>query len=427
MKNYLDQPMKKRVKSSELNQGIKQINVLIKFSGDEIPVGKLILENRSIYFKYEEDFLNNGTNISPFKLKYDNTIQTAEPTPFRGIFGVFDDSLPDGWGMLLLNRALEKKGLSLNDINVLDQLAYVGDNGKGALIYRPAINDDKRYNDRIDMDMLKSSIDEVYYGASTDVIEELLFLGGSSGGARPKANVGYSSEKDEIIHGQNILPDEFEHWIIKFPSSSDPVDIANIEYAYHKMALIAKLEMSECKLLESKNGLQIFATKRFDRIGNKRLHMHSMAGLTNDNFRVSSIDYGHIIDAAFELEKSAVAREKVLRLAAFNIYSHNRDDHSKNFSWLMDEAGKWVLSPAYDLTYSSTAIGEHSTMISGEGAKPGRKHLLMLAKEFSINKPEIIIEQVQEAISLWPSIAKDCGVKQSSIKRIQSKFRNLND
>lgn len=415
-------------KSIEIKRkGNTRIDVFIRFSGEEIPVGRLVLDNRLIYFKYDDDFLGLGMDLSPIKLNFNNEIQVASPNPFNGIFGIFDDSLPDGWGMLLLNRALEKKGLSLNDINVLDQLAYVGDTGKGALIYRPAIRDDEKINDQIDLDRLKTAIDKVYYGTSTEIIEELMSLGGSSGGARPKANVGYNPKTDEIIHGQNVLPDDFEHWIIKFPSSEDPQDIANIEYAYYKMALVANIKMSECKLLESSNGMKVFATKRFDRVGNDRIHMHSMAGLTHDNFSLSNIDYGHVIDAAYQLEKSAAAREKVLRLASFNVYSHNRDDHSKNFSWLMDKSGKWTMAPAYDLTFSSNRINEHSTRVAGEGANPGRKNLLELAEEFSINNADDIIDQVQQYLSDWPAIAKECGVRKESIKRIQAKFLELRD
>jgi len=413
--------------TEQKGKGNKQINVFIRFSGDEILVGKLILDNRLVHFKYDDKFIKLGLNLSPFKLKYNNEIQVAQPTPFHGIFGVFDDSLPDGWGMLLLNRALEKKGLSLNDINILDQLAYIGDTGKGALIYRPAKKEIESFSDSIDIDQLKTAVDKVYYGTSSEVIEELMSLGGSSGGARPKANVGYNPKTNEIIHGKNILSDGFEHWIIKFPGSEDPPDIANIEYAYYKMALNAKIVMSECTLLESAKGMKVFATKRFDRVGNNRVHMHSMAGLTHDNFRLSHIDYGHIIDVAYRLEPSAVAREKVLRLAAFNVYSHNRDDHSKNFSWLMNEKGKWTLAPDYDLTYSSTSIDEHSTRVSGEGAHPGRKNLLELAHEFSISRPQDIIADVQEALSQWPAIAEACGVSKVSIKRIQAKFLELKD
>lgn len=419
--------MKKKKQTPQALKGSKLINVFIKFSGDEIPVGRLILDNRLVHFKYDDDFIDLGMNLSPLKLQFNNEIQVADPNPFHGIFGVFDDSLPDGWGMLLLNRALEKKGLSMNDINILDQLAYIGETGKGALIYRPPISEDKNYTDTIDLDRLKTAMDEVYRGTSSEVIEELMSLGGSSGGARPKANVGYNPRTNELIHGRTDLPDGFDHWIIKFPGSEDPQDIANIEYAYSKMAKAAGITMSECKLLESDKGMNIFATKRFDRVGNNRIHLHSMAGLSHDNFRLSTIDYGHIIDVAYRLERSALAREKILRLAAFNIYSHNRDDHSKNFSWLMDGTGRWTFAPAYDLTYSSTAIDEHSTRVSGEGAAPGRRHIMELAQEFSINKAEEIIDQVQEVRSQWPTIAKECGVSKVSLKRIQTKFLQLKD
>lgn len=419
--------MKKKKKNLPPLRGNKQINVFLKFSENEIPVGRLVFHDKKIHFKYHDSFINSGFNISPLKLKFNNRIQVAPPNPFHGLFGVFDDSLPDGWGLLLLNRALEKKGLSLNDINVLDQLAYIGDTGKGALAYRPAITGDKKFNVPIDIDQLKTSMDEVYKGNSDEVIDELMSLGGSSGGARPKANVGYNPTTNELIHGHNILPDGFEHWIIKFPSSYDPQDIANIEYAYYKMAQAAGITMSECKLLKSTKGFQVFATKRFDRIGNNRVHMHSMAGLTHDNFRMSRVDYGHIIDAAFQLEKSAIARKKVLRLATFNLYSHNRDDHSKNFSWLMDQSGKWTFAPAYDLTYSSSGMGEHSTIIAQEGANPSREHLLELANYFSIKKSEEMIKEVQAAIAQWPDIAKECGVREDSINRIQTRLLQLRD
>jgi serine/threonine-protein kinase HipA len=177
------------------NERRKFMNVSIQFSSDEIEVGKLILDNRLVYFKYNDEFLTLGLNLSPIKLQFDNSIQIANPDPFHGIFGVFDDSLPDGWGRLLLNRAIEKQGLSLNDINILDQFAYIGDSGRGALIYRPAVEIEEKFNDKIDIDRLKTLMDEVYNGTSTEVIEELMHLGGSSGGARPKANVGIIRKK----------------------------------------------------------------------------------------------------------------------------------------------------------------------------------------------------------------------------------------
>ena len=181
------------------------------------------------------------------------------------------------------------------------------------------------------------------------------------------------------------------------------------------MALAANIEMSECRLLESASGQQIFGTKRFDRIGNNRIHMHSMAGLTHDNFRRSSIDYGHIIDTAYLLEQSATARKKVLRLAAFNIYSHNRDDHSKNFSWLMDDSGIWSLAPAYDLCHAynpdSFWVSQHALSINGKRKNILKDDLLTVAKSMNIKKAEKIISEISKKITLWNKYAEEMKVK----------------
>ena len=401
------------------------VHVSINHGNKEVRVGSLILSDRLIYFQYSASYLEQGFNLSPIKLRFDGSLQLAKADPFHGIFGVFDDSLPDGWGMLLLHRALEKQGLTINDINILDQLAFVGESGKGALIYRPAIENNEHFEGKIDLDHLKSSINEVYEGSGTEIIEKLFNLGGSSGGARPKANVGFNPQTNQLCHSHNMLSEGFEHWIIKFPSSHDLIDIGNIEFAYYKMAIAAGIDMSECRLLASSTNQQFFATKRFDRAKNKHIHMHSMAGLVHDNYRRSAIDYGHIIDTAFTLENTATARREILRLAAFNVFGHNMDDHSKNFSWLMDHQGKWKFAPAYDLTFSSTAVNEHSTTIDGEGARPGKKQLLALADHFSITKPNEIIEQVQSSIAMWPDFAQECGVGKSSTQLIQNTLSRI--
>src|SRR5690606_31538335 len=161
-------------------------------------------------------------------------------------------------------------------------------------------------------------------GTPSDIIDELFQLGGSSGGARPKAIVGYNPKTDHLIHGHSSLPQDYDHWIVKFPSTFDLPDIAHIEYAYYKMALAAGIKISECKLFKGNSGVSYFATKRFDRIHNNRLHLHSVSGLLDDNFRFSNLDYGNIMDCAFRLENHVNAYSKVLRLAAFNIYTHNR-------------------------------------------------------------------------------------------------------
>jgi len=189
------------------------------------------------------------------------------------------------------------------------------------------------------------------------------------------------------------------------------------------MALAAGLEMQPSRLFTGQSGQTYFGTKRFDRQGNDRLHLHSAAGLMNDNFRLTNMDYGHVMDAAFRLEQDRTAYEKVLRLAAFNVFAHNRDDHSKNISFLMDALGNWRLAPAYDLTFSQSSHGYHSMTVGGESKKPGQTELLGLAKSFAIKKPERIIDEVREAVNRWPEFAQASSVPQDSISRIN---RDLN-
>jgi serine/threonine-protein kinase HipA len=380
---------------------LKKIMVSLSLEGQNIDVGELVLSNRKIFFKYVSGFVKKGLNISPVKIPFKDNIVSAEYEPFEGLFGVFNDSLPDGWGRLLLDRALTSKGINIADITPLDRLAYVGSGGMGALIYKPEIEPGNAPLPGPELDTIAREINQVLEGTSPEFIEKLFILGGSSGGARPKIFVGYNSQSGEMIHGLGNLPDDYEHWIIKFPSSTDNREIANIEFAYHKMAVRAGIEMNECKLFKGKSGQVYFGTKRFDRIGNNRLHMHTASGIMHDNFRISSMDYGHLLDCAFRLEKHVQAYDKIFRLAAFNVYAHNLDDHSKNFSFLMNAKGEWRFAPAYDLTLSSSGYGFHSTMVAGESKNPGRKELMKLATHFGVKNAKTIIEQVQEAISNW--------------------------
>ena len=398
---------------------VKKIIVSIQFSKNVIELGELVSEGPDIYFKYYTDFIKKGIEISPIKLKLNTIINKADAIPFDGLFGVFADSLPDGWGKLLLDRALTAKGMDISNMTMLDRLAFVGSKGMGALIYKPEIEDGINKQFEFELDNIAKATHQIISGTSTEILDELYILGGSSGGARPKILVGYNPKTQHIIGTESDLPIGFEHWIIKFPSSSDSTDIANIEYAYYKMAIDAGIEMSECKLFKGKSGQVYFGTKRFDRIVNNRLHMHSAAGIMHDNFRLSNLDYGHIMDCAFRLEKDIRAYEKILRLAAFNVLAHNRDDHSKNFSFLMNENGNWKVAPAYDLTFSSSGHGMHSTMVSGESANPTKKHLIELANYFKIKNASKIIDQVQTVIYNWKDYAKQCKVSNDSKNRIQ--------
>ncbi len=407
-------------------ENIKSILVSLCIEDQDYEVGEMVRDNRTLYFRYHSDFLKTELNISPIKLPFNSDINSATHEPFEGLYGVFNDSLPDGWGTLLLDRTLASKGINIQNITPLDRIAYVGDNGMGALCYKPNFDEDVSISSDIELDIIAQEMNHILKGSDSDIIEELFTLGGSSGGARPKIFVGYNPITKELMHGHQKLAEDFDDWIIKFPSSSDPKEIANIEYAYHKMALKAGLEMSDCKLFTGRLGQTYFGTKRFDRNRGERLHIHTASGLMHDNFRMSTMDYGHLMDCAFQLEKHVKAYEKVLRLAAFNVFAHNRDDHSKNFSFLMNAKGNWCFAPVYDLTFSNSAYGFHSTMVAGESKNPGRKQLLELGKHFGIKKPELILDEVQEAISHWNSIAKECGVSQSAISAVEKAINEVN-
>ena len=399
---------------------INKVKVSLDFGNKIVEVGELVLQNKSIYFKYFENFLDLNLNISPYKLKLDNSIQTADIQIFDGLFGVFDDSLPDGWGKLLVYRKLLATGINFSEINPLLRLSIVGNNGSGALVYQPENEDKIDYKHILSLDEISTEVNNIITDKPTNYLDEIFELGGSSGGARPKVNLSYNESTDELFLGNNHANslDNFEPWIIKFPSSFDPKDIGNIEYAYYLMAKDAGIEMSNSKLFAGNRGNYYFGTKRFDRNGINRIHMHSAAGMLHDNFRLSTLDYGHLMDCAFNLEKSTLAYEKVLRLAAFNVFSNNRDDHSKNVSFLMSQEGIWKLAPAYDITFSSSSHGLHSISVAGESKNPNAEHLKKLAKTFAIKNINSIIDQVKTSVAKWNLFADEAMVSKESRQRI---------
>jgi len=389
---------------------LTKINVFIQFNNSEQLVGQMILDEKDVLFKYSDLYLENGYNISPSKLKFDSTVQLAPVKPFGGLFGVFSDSLPDAWGYLLMKKQLSKEGVILANLNSLDHLTYVGSNALGALSYQPCFDDGDQENSAIDLDVTNSNVKELLQGESNAVIDDIFKLGGSPGGARPKIYAHYNKSNDTLMSGSDNLQDGYEHWIIKFAATVDSNDIANVEMAYYYMALEAGITMNECKLFSGESGKKYFGTKRFDRIGSQKLHMISAAGLLHDDYERSQMDYGILMHEGKELVGSTVVHEQILRLTAFNVFAHNRDDHSKNFAFLMDKNGGWSFAPAYDLTFSSSSQGHHSTFVSGNSLNPGTKELMELVDHFSISKGKEIIDQVKMAVSKWTDFAEKAQV-----------------
>ncbi len=395
------------------------LHVALDFGSEEIKVGRMAQRRHEIFFEYDADFIASGRKLSPMQLPLAEGARAAKPQPFEGLFGVFNDSLPDGWGKLLLDRALAAKGFAFQGLTPLDRLAYVGRGGMGALVYYPEKELDNAQDGLLDLNLLADEMASVLEGDASEMLDRLYFMGGSSAGARPKIVAGYDPTADKIIHGQQALPAGFEHWLIKFPSSSDQKDIAQVEHAYALMARAAGLEMADTRLFEGDRGRKYFGTKRFDRMGSERLHMHTASGLLHADHHTPNLDYELLMRLGLHLDNDIRTATMIFRLAAFNVCAHNRDDHSKNFSFLMNASGIWRFAPAYDLTFSGGPGGEHCTTVMGEGRAPSRKHLLSLGEKFGIKQRSDILDEVQAAVARWPEFAAQAGVGNASMALIR--------
>jgi serine/threonine-protein kinase HipA len=386
-------------------------------------VGRLAFKDRQVLFEYDASFIASGVEISPIKLPLRPGVSIADTTIFDGLFGVFNDSLPDGWGRLLLDRTVEKYGIHRGQLNPLDRLAYVGRHGMGAISYEPELSLENADDAPLALDKLAEESAAVLAGENEEVFEELLLLNGSSSGARPKIVAQVSADKKRIIHGQQELQPGFADWMIKFPSSQDPQDVGAIEYAYSLMAKDAGVEMPETYLFRTKRN-KYFGTKRFDRDGDARIHMHSLGGLIHADHRSPSLDYDMVLRVTLALTRNIQDAEKSYVLACFNVLAHNRDDHVKNFSFLLNARNEWIFAPAYDLVFSYGPSGEQSMLVMGEGRNPGTAQLQALGKQHGIEKAPEILAKVNWAVANWPRYAKLADVSPKSTKKIAGKIKS---
>ena len=403
---------------------IELLTVYLDARNQRRKVGRLAFKDRQLLFEYDVSFINSGIEISPIKLPLRPGVSIADTTIFDGLFGVFNDSLPDGWGRLLLDRTVEKHGIHRGQLNPLDRLAYVGRHGMGALSYEPELGLENTDDVPLALDRIAEESAAVLAGENEEVFEELLRLNGSSSGARPKIVAQVSSDKKRIVHGQQELQSGFAHWMIKFPSSQDARDMGAIEYAYSLMAKDAGVEMPETHLFRTKRN-KYFGTKRFDREGNARIHMHSLGGLIHADHRSPSLDYDTVLRVTLALTRNIQDAEKAYTLACFNVLAHNRDDHVKNFSFLLNARNEWIFAPAYDLVFSYGPGGEQSMLVMGEGRNPGTAQLQALGKQHGIKNAPEILAKVERAVANWPRYAELAEVSRKSTKDVAAKIKLL--
>ena len=382
---------------------MKQLDVRFQRTPtDSVKAGTLAEADGTVFFEYDAEFLAGGLNLSPIRLPFDAGLQEHRDREFGPIWGVFDDSLPDGWGRLLMDRHFRNRGQRLAEISSLDRLAWLGSRTMGALTYHPSTDRPANEKSPFNLHELAAESRHILTGQTTEVLPQLLHAGGSPGGARPKVLVGWNPETDEMIAGQDDLPEGFEHWIVKFAAKEDDPDSGATEYEYSQMAREAGIAMPPTRLFETSQGERFFGCKRFDRgPGNRRFHVHTFGNLIHSNFRIPSADYLDLLRATRMLTQNHQDVLAAYRLAVFNVLAHNRDDHVKNFSYRLDDkTGLWELAPAYDLTRSDGPGGEHSMTILGEGKNPTADHLLALAEKADIPHDQAakILQQVQAAV-----------------------------
>ncbi len=366
---------------------IKKLEV---FYHDRLVGTMALYQNRLAAFEYGTDWLADGFSINPFSLPLEKKVFLPKIEPFEGIYGVFADSLPDGWGRLLVDRLMRRNGINPMEMGNLDRLAIVGETGMGALCYRPVITLEESDNS-MSLDEIAAECEKVLQTEFSEKLDTLFMLGGSSGGARPKI----------------LTKIDGDDWIIKFPSSYDSKDIGRQEYDYALCAKKCGIDMENVKLFESQRCSGYFGTKRFDRVrrddgGMTRRHMVSVSGLLETSHRIPNLDYDLLMRLTFMLTKDLEECMKLYRLMCFNVFAHNRDDHSKNFSFIyLDDEKRWVLSPAYDLTYSNSLNGEHATTINGNGVNPGINDLLEVAKKagLDIKAARAAAEDIRECVN----------------------------
>ncbi|MBD5131885.1 MAG: type II toxin-antitoxin system HipA family toxin [Clostridiales bacterium] len=359
---------------------VKKLTVI--YNGSVVGYLAEISEGR-IAFQYDEQWVRNGFSVSPFSLPLTNEIYYSAKQTFGGLFGVFNDSLPDGWGELLVKRMLAKSGVNYDRLSPLTKLALINGNGLGGLSFEPtfAERDD---NGAVDLDELCADVHKIFDDEAHARDLDLVYaLGGSSGGARPKAHIKIDGEE----------------WIVKFPCKTDSLSVGLLEYKANCSAKKCGITTNEFMLFPSKICEGYFGAKRFDRLGDRRVHMISFAALLETSHRIPNLDYMHLFQVAQNICSDKDELYEIYRRMCFNVFYGNRDDHGKNFSFVYDESkASYSLSPAYDLT-KVTDKPEHEMTVMGKG-KPVEPDLIDIANAVKLSQKKCldIIKSVKTEI-----------------------------
>jgi serine/threonine-protein kinase HipA len=390
-------------------------------------------------FQYDPRFVSSGIEISPLTMPLSNRVYAFPELSnhtFRGLPGLLADSLPDKFGNALIDAWLATQGRTADSFNAVERLCYTGKRGMGALEYAPVIGPRPRKAKKIGIDRLVRLASEILSerrelkgslksSSREKALNDILRVGTSAGGARAKAVIAWNRETNEVRSGQIEAGSGFEYWLLKFDGVTgnkdkeleDPKGYGAIEYAYYLMARAAGITMNECRLLEE-NERRHFMTMRFDRLtGGEKLHMQSLCALAHFDFnQAGAYGYEQALLAMRQLKLPMTAVEELYRRMVFNIVTRNQDDHVKNIAFLMNKAGEWSLSPAFDLTYSYNPTGEwtstHQMTMNGKRDGFTMQDFRACGKSALMKRgrAESIIDEVQTTVKRWSEFASQAKV-----------------
>jgi serine/threonine-protein kinase HipA len=399
-------------------------------------------------FQYAPDFLRSGIQLAPLMMPLDEfpyEFPALARNTFKGLPGLLADSLPDKYGHAIIDAWLALQGRTAASSHPVERLCYVGSRGMGAFEFQPALLDPPPSKRAVEVanlvDLANRILDEragfggVFTGNDDrEAINDILRVGTSAGGARAKAILAWNPETNEFRSGQVDAGEGFEYWLMKFDgiTSSHDTEVATpkgcgkIEYAYHRMAVNAGIEMTTCRL-HHEGGRSHFMTKRFDRSANGgKRHMQSLGAMAHYDYRQpASYSYEQAIQVIRRLGLPRKDMEQQVLRTIFNVVARNCDDHVKNIAFLMNRGGEWRLSPAFDISYAWNPSGGWTSrhQMSVNGKRDGFEHedLHALAKAADIKKPraEQMINRVIEAVRRWPDFAGESGVEEAQVKKIQ--------
>lgn len=432
---------------------VKKVDTaIVKLWGDVVGAVSWLDDKAYGIFEYERNFLNKGLDISPLHMSLEDARQgdgifsfpALNKDTFLGLPGLLADALPDKFGNAIIDAWLARNGRDASQFSPVERLCYTGKRGMGALEFQPSIIDKYDKSVAVEVAELVELAQEVMTERkkvdvnlersekeNTDAIMDILRVGTSAGGARPKAVIAMDDEGN-VVSGQTDAPKNFDYWILKFDGVSDlelgePRGYGRIEYAYYLMAKAAGIDMTECRLLEE-TGRAHFMTKRFDRVAGEKIHLQSLCGLAHLDFNMAgAVSYEQAFAVMRKLRMSKADATQQYRRMLFNVIARNQDDHTKNIAFLMAADGKWKLSPAYDVIYSHNPAGrwtnQHQMSLNGKRDNFTKNDLLGVAASISLKKADKVMNDVFEAVEKWPEFAKDASIDDKTIKEISENHR----